>query len=78
MAKLRFIPEARQAWRMLSVQVGIAAVAFGAMPPDQQTAVLALFGLGPERAPLVVGVALILARLIYQPKLRAADQAPPQ
>ena len=47
------IPNWRKAWRMLSVHVGLAAVAFGSMSPGQQTALLELVNLGPERAPLV-------------------------
>jgi len=46
---MKLIPEWRQAWRMLSVQVASLAIAWGALPVDQQAAILALFGVGPER-----------------------------
>lgn len=66
----RLIPNARSAWRMLSVQIAAAAVLFGALPADQQAAILALLGVGPERIPALMGLAVILARLIDQPKLK--------
>lgn len=71
------IPEARSAWRMASVQIATLAIVFGALPADQQAAILALLGVSPERIPACLGMALILARLIDQPRLRAnlPDQA---
>lgn len=65
------IPEARSAWRMASVQIATLAIVFGALPADQQAAILALLGVSPERIPACLGLALILARLIDQPRLRA-------
>ncbi len=64
------IPEARRAWRMASVQIAAGAVLFGALQPDQQIAILALLGLAPERIPAALGLAIIIARLIDQPKTR--------
>jgi len=63
---MKLIPEWRQAWRMLSVQVASLAIVWGALPVDQQAAILALFGVGPERVPLVIGLAVILARVVSQ------------
>ena len=54
---MKLIPEWRQAWRMLSVQVASLAIVWGALPVDQQAAILALFGVGPERVPLFFGLA---------------------
>lgn len=65
------IPEARSAWRMASVQIATLAIVFGALPADQQAAILGLVGVSPERIPACLGLALILARLIDQPRLRA-------
>lgn len=66
---MRLIPNARKAWRMLSIQIAGAAVLYGALPLDQQSAILALVGVGPERIPALVGLAVILARLIDQPRV---------
>jgi len=67
---MRLIPNAGRAWRMLSVQIATVAVVYSALPADQQAAVLALLGIGPERIPGVIGLGVILARLIDQPKTR--------
>lgn len=68
---MSLIPEARRAWRLLSVQVAVVAVVFGALPVDQQSAVLSLLGVGPERIPAVLGLAVIVARLVAQPKAQS-------
>lgn len=70
-AQSAVIPEWRQAWRMLSIQVAAVAVIFGALPVDQQTSILELLGVGPERIPAFLGMAVIAARLIAQPKAHA-------
>ena len=67
---MKLIPEWRRAWRMLSVQVAGLAVVWGALPADQQAAILALVGVGPERIPALLGLAVIVGRLIDQPKAR--------
>ncbi len=66
----KLIPNWRQAWRMLSVQVAALAVAWGALPPDAQAAVLEAIGIGPERVPAALGALFLLGRLIDQPKTR--------
>lgn len=78
---MALIPNWRQAGRMLSVQIAAAAVLFGALAPDQQAAILALLGVPPERITGFLGLAVILARVIDQPRIRgndpsAADPAP--
>lgn len=65
---MNLIPNARRAWRMASMQVAAAAVIFGALPPDQQTAILEWIGLAPERIPAVLGLLFMFTRLINQPK----------
>lgn len=66
---MKIIPNWRNAGRMLSVQIAALAVLFGTLPVDQQAAILALLGIGPERLPALLGLAVILARVISQPKL---------
>lgn len=63
---MKLIDDWRRAWRYLSVQIAGLAVVWGALPPDQQAALLGLFGIGPERVPLVIGLAVIVARLLNQ------------
>lgn len=69
------IPDWRRAWRMLSVQVAAVAVVWGSLPPEQQAAILSLLGVGPERIPALLGLAVIVGRVIDQPKAR--DAPPP-
>jgi len=71
---MRLIPNAGRAWRMLSVQIAGASVVFGTLPADQQAGLLSLIGVGPERIPAMLGLAVILARLIDQPKTREAGE----
>ena len=40
------------------------------MPADAQAAVLGVLGVGPERIPGILGLLVIAARLIDQPKTR--------
>ena len=67
---MKAIESWRQSWRMLSVQVAAVAVAWSAMPADAQAAVLGVLGVGPERIPGILGLLVIVARLIDQPKTR--------
>jgi hypothetical protein len=64
------IPNWRNAWRMLTVQISAAAVVFGSLPVEAQGAVLDAVGVSPARVPAVLGVALLVARLIAQPGTR--------
>lgn len=76
-ARTILIPNWRAAWRMASVQIAALAVLFAALPVDQQHAILALLGIGPERIPGLVGLAVIVARLVDQPKIDPANNPPP-
>lgn len=67
---MKAIENWRQSWRMLSVQVAAVAVAWSAMPADAQAAVLGVLGVGPDRIPGILGLLVIVARLIDQPKTR--------
>jgi hypothetical protein len=64
--KPSLIPEARRAWRYFTVQVGVLAVIFGLLPPNQQAAVLDWLGVAPERVPAVLGAVFIIARYLKQ------------
>ena len=55
---------------MWSVRVAGLAVIFGALPVDQQSAILAWLGVGPERIPAIMGLGVIVARLVAQPKVQ--------
>lgn len=70
---MKLIPNWRNAGRMLSVQIAALAMLFGALPVDQQAALLALLGVGPERMPAFLGLAVILARVIDQPRVRGDE-----
>ena len=70
---MTLIPNWRSAWRMASVQIAALAVLFAALPADQQAAILSLLGVGPERIPAFLGLAVILARVIDQPCVRGDE-----
>ena len=67
---MKLIPEWKQAWRLLSVQIAGAAVLFAALPADTQASILDLVGLDPRHLPGVLGLAVIAGRLIAQPGAR--------
>lgn len=67
---MKFIPEIKSAWRMLSVQIAAATIAFGLLPPDQQAGVLQFIGLPADRLPAALGILFLLGRLVSQPKVR--------
>ena len=55
---------------MLTVQIGALAVLWVTLPADTQAQILRLLGLSEEQLPAVLGVLVIVARLIAQPKVR--------
>lgn len=67
---MKLIPEWRRAWRMLTVQIGALAVVWVALPAETQASLLRLAGLSEDQLPGLVGVLVILARLVSQPKVR--------
>lgn len=67
---MKLIPEWRRAWRMLTVQIGAVAVVWVALPAETQASVLRVLGLSEDQLPAVLGVLVIVARLIAQPKVR--------
>lgn len=70
MASVKLIDNWKKAWRMATVQIAAGAVAFGSLPPEVQTAMLGALGLPLGAAPAVLGVMLIIARVVDQPKTR--------
>lgn len=63
---MKLIDNAKQAWKLFSVQIAGLAVVWAMLPLDQQAAALGLVGLAPERASAVLGVMFLVARLIKQ------------
>jgi hypothetical protein len=70
---MTLIPEWKRAWRMLSVQIGALSVLWVALPADTQASVLSLLGIDPKNLPGLIGLAVILGRLVAQPKVRDSD-----
>lgn len=62
----RLIPAWRSAWRYWSVQLGVAAVAFGSMPEAWQAQILGAVGVPPGRVLAVAGALALVARLLAQ------------
>ena len=58
----------RSAWRYITVQIGAAMLAFGALPVDQQSAILQAIGLPVERLTAVLGALVLVGRLVNQSK----------
>lgn len=67
---MQLIDNASSAWRMLSVQVGAVAVAWGSLPEQLQATLLDAVGVPAGRVPAILGALVILGRIISQPKLR--------
>lgn len=70
---MKLVDNWKRAHRMLSVQIASAAVIFGSLPADQQTAILGFIGITPERIPAVLGLLFIVSRLVSQPKVGANE-----
>ena len=68
--KPELIPEWRNAWRMLSVQIAALAIAWGTVPPDVQALLLEFVGIPAGRVPAVLGLLLIVGRLVSQPRVK--------
>lgn len=67
---MRLIPEARRAWRMLSVQAAALIVTWAATPEAAQAAVLSLLGVPRDAVTGLLAFGVILGRLVDQPKVR--------
>lgn len=67
---MKLIDNIGSAWRMFSVQAGTAAVAWGSLPSDMQSALLDVVGVPAGRVPAILGALVILGRIIDQPKTK--------
>lgn len=67
---MALIPNWKKAWRMATMQIAAGAVAFGTLPPDVQASMLGALGLPASAAPAVLGLLLMIARVVDQPKTR--------
>lgn len=70
---MKLIPNWRKAWRMASVQISAAIVAWVALPPDVQAAAVGLLGVAPDKVPGVLALLGIVARIVSQPVVHAAE-----
>lgn len=71
---MTLIPNWRRAWRMLSVQIGALALLWIALPAETQAAVLEALHIDKQYLPGILGLAVIIGRLIAQPKVEAYTQ----
>lgn len=62
----KLIEQPLQAWRLLSVQAGALAVAFGSLPAETQGAILAAVGVPVARVPVILGTLFLLGRMVKQ------------
>lgn len=77
------VPEWKQAWRMLSVNIAsigvVMSAAWMALPQDRQTEILTYIGVPQGAVPLALFVAVIVGRLVNQPSIQPpAPPAPPE
>ena len=68
MRKPRLITDWKRSVNFWSVRVAAIGVAWGALPIDTQTAMLAAVGIEPTRVPAILGLAFIVFRLVAQPE----------
>lgn len=66
---MRLISNWRMAWRLFTVQLGLIGVAWVALPSEAQAAILKACGLTEAQLPAVLGVLVIVARVIAQPRV---------
>lgn len=71
---MKLIPNWRKAWRMLTIQIGALALLWVALPAETQAAVLAALHIDKQYLPGIVGLAVIIGRLIAQPKAQEYRQ----
>lgn len=70
---MQLIDNWRGAWRMLSVQIAAAAIAFGMLPADAQAAMLEAIGVPANRITAILGALVIVGRLVSQPAVQKAE-----
>lgn len=67
---IKAIPEWRNAWKMLSVQMVSLILVWVGLPDVQQAAILSLLGIKADAMTGILAGLTILGRLIDQPKVR--------
>lgn len=63
---MKLIDNWHTAWRYITVQLGALMVTWGLLPPEQQSAILAIIGLPAERITAVLGLMVIAGRVVSQ------------
>ena len=59
-----------RAWRLFTVQLSAGAIVLGSIPADVQGAMLDAVGVPSSRVPAVLGVLMLVARLVSQPRAK--------
>ena len=68
---MKLIPNWKKAWRMLSINFAALALAWIAVPPEQQAKVMSLLPwLTPDQVSGVLIAAAMIGRLVAQPKVQ--------
>lgn len=70
---MKIIDNWRNAWRMLTVQIATAAIAFGMLPADAQAAMLEAIGVPGNRITAILGALVLFGRLVSQPAVQKAE-----
>ena len=70
MAITMWIENIKQAPKLLSVQIAAVSVALGSIPPEVQASMLDAVGVPASRVPAILGILMLLARLVAQPRAR--------
>ena len=70
--KIQLIPNARHAWKMLSVRLATLVVAWGSLPADTQASIVAWSGVPPANVPAILGLLVIGGRLLQQASVHGA------
>ena len=65
-----WIENIKQAPKLLSVQLAAVSVALGSIPPEVQASMLDAVGVPASRVPAILGILMLLARLVAQPRAR--------
>ena len=65
-----WIENIKQAPKLLSVQIAAVSVALGSIPPEVQASMLDAVGVPASRVPAILGILMLLARLVAQPRAR--------
>ena len=67
---MNLIPNWRKSWRMFTVQIASAAIAFGMLPAEAQAAMLEAIGVPSNRIAAILGALVLVGRLVSQPAVQ--------